>query len=127
MISLDVLVGEQQFQLEPHWTGSADRLFDRRWALTLLETVQARLRNEYDEAGKGERYEQLEGYLPGERIETTYAQAGALLGMSEGAVKVEVHRMKKRFGRLLRDEIAHTVASETEIDDEIRHLMAAIS
>ncbi len=126
-ISLDVIVAEQQFDLEPKSSLSPDKLFDRRWALTLLQTVQTRLKNEFQSAGKLERFEKLESYLPGERTSTSYAEAGVALGVSENAVKVEVYRMKKRFGELLRNEIAHTVASESEVEEEIRFLKQAIA
>lgn len=126
-VSLDAAMAEQQFALEPRVETSPDKLFDRRWALRLLEQAQERLRAEYTAAGKGERYRRMEDYLPGDRTGRTYAQTGVALGMSESAVKVEVHRMKKRFADLLRDEIARTVASEREIDDELRHLMEALS
>jgi RNA polymerase sigma-70 factor (ECF subfamily) len=121
-------MAERQFELEPRSDESPDRIFDRRWALTLLEHAQARLSQEYAAAGKADRYCELEGFLPGDRSSSkTYAEAGAAVGASEGAVKVEVHRMKKRFGEILRDEIAHTVASEQEIEEEIRYLMMSVT
>jgi len=122
-ILLDSLDAEQRFKLEPADRLSADLIFERRWAMTLLETARERLRSEYIAAGKGDRYELLEGNMPGERTEKTYAQLGADLGMSEGAVKTEVHRMKRRYAELMREEVARTVADEAEVDLELRHLI----
>lgn len=122
-LALDALTAEQRYQLEPADPLSADLVFERRWAITLLETARLRLRSEYSATGKGDRFELLEGSMPGERTEKTYAQIGAELGMSEGAVKTEVHRMKRRYAELMREEVARTVAVEAEIDLELRHLI----
>jgi DNA-directed RNA polymerase specialized sigma24 family protein len=109
-----------------HNGATPDREFDRQWALAILEQAQKRLREEYATAGKGERYCWLEDHLPGQRAGTSYTEVSAALGISEGAVKVEVHRMKKRLGELLRDEVSQTVTCEKEIDDELRYLVSAI-
>ena len=122
-IALDELTAEQRYRLEPADEFSADRIYERRWALTLLEASRARLRGEYAAAGKERRFELLEGWLPGEQIARTHAETSAELGLSEGAVKIEVHRMKKRYGELLREAVAKTVADPGEVDEEIRHLI----
>lgn len=122
-IPLDGLTAEQRYQLEPADRHSADLLFERRWAMTLLESARARLQAEFTNAGKIDRFNLLEGSLPGERVELTYAELGAKLGMSEGAVKTEVHRMKRRYAELMREEVARTVADPAEIDLELRHLI----
>jgi RNA polymerase sigma-70 factor (ECF subfamily) len=106
---------------------SADVLFDRSWALTLLEQVLARLRQEHLRDGKAEFFEQLKSTLTGERTSLPYSGIGARLGLSEGAVKVAVHRLRQRYRSLLREEIAHTVSSPEQIEEEIRALFAALS
>jgi DNA-directed RNA polymerase specialized sigma24 family protein len=127
LLSLDAAQAERSISLEAYCEATPDIDYDRRWALTVLEQAQERLREEYMSAGKGERYKRLEEHLPGKSALTSYAEASAALGMTENALKVEVHRMKRRLGALLRAEIAHTVASEQEIDEEVRYLIAAIS
>jgi RNA polymerase sigma-70 factor (ECF subfamily) len=122
-IPLDGLTAEQRYQLEPADHHSADLLFERRWALTLLEAARAQLQAEFAAASKSDRFNLLEGSLPGERVEKTYAELGQELGMSEGAVKTEVHRMKRRYAELMREEVARTVADPAEVDLELRHLI----
>ena len=106
-------------------TESAEKLYDRRWALTLLDQVMARLRTEMAGAGKLAHFEALKFCLTGEK--NAYAEVGARLAMTEGAVKVAVHRMRERYRALLRAEIAETVAGPEEIEDELRALMAALT
>ena len=126
-IALDGLSAEQRYSLEPASEMTADRVYDRRWALTLLETTRARLRQECFDADKAERFELLECYLPGEEPNRTYAEAGQELGLSEGAVKVEVHRLKKRYGELLRKEVAKTVGHASEVEEEVRYLIDVLA
>ncbi len=126
-LSLDALDAEARYALEPVDTHTADDLFDLRWALDVLERVRAGLHQEQTAAGKEARYAQLEQYLPGGDPVCDYATTADSLGMTEAAVKQEVHRMKRRFGELLRQVIAETVASPEEVDDEIRHLIDAVS
>lgn len=126
-ISLDGLQAERQFQLEPRVEAPLDRIFDRRWAMTVLKTAQDRLRATYAERDRLDRFQKLENYLPGESSSKPYAETGVEMGLSEAAVKMEVQRMRKRFGELLRAEIAHTVADESEIEEEIRYLIEVVS
>lgn len=126
-IALDGLTAEQRYRLEPADEMTADRIYDRRWALTLLETARGRLKEDCADGDKARRFELLECYLPGEEPTRTYAEAGQELGLSEGAVKVEVHRMKKRYGELLRQEVAKTVAHASEVEDEIRYLIDVLA
>jgi DNA-directed RNA polymerase specialized sigma24 family protein len=126
-VPLDAFVGDERLALEPTDRQSADLLFDRRWAITLLESARAALQLEYADQGKQRRFERLEGCLPGECREETYAAIGACLGMTEAAVKVEVCRMKRRYAILVRNEVAKTVATPAEIDEELRHLIHVLS
>jgi RNA polymerase sigma factor (sigma-70 family) len=125
-ISWDSQTAEERYRLEPADPVTPEQIYDRRWALTLLETVLARLAEEQSTAGKEQVFTQLRGYLWGEARETGYAEIAERLGMTEGAVKVTVHRLRRRLRDLLREEVAHTVASDAEIDEELRHLIAVI-
>jgi RNA polymerase sigma factor (sigma-70 family) len=104
-----------------------ERLFDRRWAFDLIEHVRRRLLEEYAEAGKPGVFQKLEPHLTQELTAQTRCQLAAVLNMNEGTVKIALHRLRRRFGEALRGEIAQTVATREEIDQEIRHLFATIS
>jgi RNA polymerase sigma-70 factor (ECF subfamily) len=106
---------------------SPEALFDRAWALTLLAQVLARLRQDHVRQGKAQFFDQLKSTLTGERTAVPYAAIGARLGLSEGAVKVAVHRLRQRYRELLRQEISHTVSTPDQVEEEIRALFAALS
>lgn len=106
---------------------TAEWIYEQRWALTLLAQVRARLEAQYAVEGKAERFTLVEQFLPGEESEMTYAEASARLGIAEGTLKSDVHRLKRRYRELLREEIAHTVATPADIDTELRHLAAVLS
>src|SRR5438046_2808923 len=108
-ISLDQMDAEDRFLLEPAHGLSANKIFDRRWATTLLDQAMARLREECLSSQKGDLLEKTQNYLSGERGEASYADLAVSLGMSEGAIKVAVHRLRQRYGELVRAEIAQTV------------------
>jgi len=127
IISLDEAAAEHLYSLEPVEPGSPEKQFDRGWACALADRVLGVLRAEYRAAGKGDLLAQLEPSLAREPVPGRYADWAAALGLSEGAVRVALHRLRRRFGELLREEIAQTVASPAEVDEEIRHLFAAIS
>ena len=124
-LSLDATDAESRYAHEPADHASADKLYDRRWALTLLDQVLARLREEMAAAGKLAQFDALKFSLTGERC--AYAEIAITLGMSEGAVKVAVHRLRERYRDLIRAEIAETVATPEEIEEELRDLLAALS
>ena len=104
-----------------------DKLFDRRWALMTLEQAVGRLRKEYQDTGKGPLFEQLQGFLSGGLGDSTYAGAAARLGMTESTLKSYVFRLRKRNREILREVIADTVASPSQIDEELRDLRAALA
>lgn len=106
---------------------SPDKLFEQTWVLTLLEQVMKSLQQEYVRTGKAKLFEALEGFLSGEKSEITYKEIGAGLHMGESAVKMAVSRLRHRYGELLRGEIAHTVSGQTSVEDELRHLLGALS
>ena len=125
MLSLQFDTAEGRFSREPSTDESPERTFDRRWALTLLDQVMSRLR-----AGAShspEQFDALKPYLTGDEPQLSYAHTATALGLSEGAVKVAVHRLRKKFREIVRDEIAQTVSSPAEIEDELRHLWSAVA
>ncbi len=105
----------------------ADQAYDRQWALTLLEQVFARLLEDCAAAGKAKLFDALKGYLSGSKSDASYGEVAAQLNMTAGSVQVAVHRLRRRYGELLRGEIAQTMSRPEEIDEEIRHLFAALS
>jgi RNA polymerase sigma-70 factor (ECF subfamily) len=126
-LSLDALPAEQRYALEPADRLSADRLFERRWALTLLENVLGRLREEYAAAGRLEAFELLKNALGGRTRDTPYADLAQQLDTTVGAVKVAVHRLRRRYRELLESEIAHTVTTPEEVAAERRYLLEVLS
>jgi RNA polymerase sigma factor (sigma-70 family) len=126
-LSWDLQGAENRYATEPSDGTTPETIFEQRWAVTLLERVLTLLREECLAGDKGALFEQLKDYVWGEKSGVTYAEVAGALGLSEGAVKVAVHRLRHRFGELLRSEIAHTVARPEEIDDEVRHLIEMIS
>ncbi|MBI2946411.1 MAG: sigma-70 family RNA polymerase sigma factor [Verrucomicrobia bacterium] len=125
-ISLDELAAEQRYHLEPATQLSPEKLFERTWGTTLLDRVKEQLREHYQSAGKEERFRQLQCFLPGDYEKRPYAEVARELGISEGALRVELHRLKATFRQLLRTEIAHTVSTPAEIDEELRHLIEVL-
>ena len=125
-ISIDPLDAERRYTLEPANRLTPERIFDRTWALTLLGRVVDRLRGEYDDAGQAARFEALIGVLTRDPTSGPYLEIANRLGTTEGNVRVAVHRLRRRYGVLLREEIAATIEDPTEVDDEIRALFAAL-
>ena len=126
IVPLEIETAEGRFQMEPPSDETPERVFDRRWALTLLDRVMSRLEVETGRSGKPSQFDRLKTYLTGDQPQLSYAQTASELGMSEGAVKVAVHRLRKRFRDLVREEIAQTVSSPEEIEDELRHLWSSV-
>jgi len=124
-IQLDT--AETRYGHEPADHGTPEQGYERRWALTLLETVLQRLRAEYEHAGKGELFAGLNASLVGGREAQPYAELAAKLDMNEGAVKVAVHRLRQRYRKLLRSEIAETMAATEDVDQELHHLFAVLA
>ena len=125
MLSLDFANGEARYALEPADDVTPERLFDRQWATALLEQVEALLRQEFADAGQATQYELLQPLMT-RAAATSYHDVGLAWGMSEGAVKTAVYRMRLRFRELLRAEIAGTLTDAQAIDDEIRDLFALL-
>ncbi len=126
MLSLDFQDGERRYQREPahHWT--PERVFERRWALTLLDRTLARLRHDHEAAGKIAFFEAFKGYLTADCSPATLREVGEQLGMTEGAAKVAVHRLRQKYRALLRAEIAQTVDTAEDVEDELSLLLSAL-
>ncbi len=124
---MDTQTADERYRLEPADEPSPERLFERRWALTLLDQVLARSEQEFREAGKAELFQRLRAFLIAGMGEESYAAVGAELGMSREAVKKAVQRMRHRYYQLFREEVAHTVADPAEAEEELRYLCAVIA
>jgi RNA polymerase sigma-70 factor (ECF subfamily) len=125
-LSFDARQAESQYRLEPRDDLDPEKVFERRWAFTVLRRAEARLAREL---GDDDRQQDLEHVFPlvaGAGPRGSYAEVAAALGISEDAVKMKVHRLRRRFGRLVREEIADTVADPDEVDDELRHLLTIV-
>ena len=127
MISFDAASAEERYRLEPIDQLDAAKLYERRWVTTLFDKVLARLEGEFRDSGKGASFDQLKGSLLAEDSGLSYSQLGAQLGLKEDAVKQAVHRMRRRYRELFREEIAQTVAGPGEVEDELNHLFAVLS
>lgn len=118
---------EARFGSEPVTGPTPEQEFDRKWAVTLLEVVLQRLGAEFQAEHKPKMFETLKPALVGDRDAQPYSALAESLGMSEGALKVAVHRLRQRFRRILREEVAQTVTSQNEVADEIRHLFEILA
>lgn len=126
-LSLDFEKGERQYQLEPVEATTAEELFERRWALTLLAHTMATLKSEYRERNHELLFRSLEPHLNQDSARVPYAELSETLNMTVDAIKQATRRLKLRYREILRAEIAGTVRSPSEIDDELRQLMTVIS
>ncbi len=124
-LSLDWRDADTRYQLDLRDDLSPDKLYDRAWAVALLERVVGRLRNECAAEGKTELFARLKPLLMADRSAISYSQAAAVLGISEEAARVAVHRLRRRYRELLREEIAQTLAEPARVEEEIRALFAA--
>lgn len=122
ILSLDFGEADQRYRHEPAHAQTPDMIYQKQWAKTLLERVTDKLRAEFAEKGKAHQFDKFHKFLSGKNNEETLGEAAAQLSMSEVAVKVAVHRMRQRFGEILRTEIANTVSSEEDVDREIEQL-----
>jgi len=124
--SLDELDAENRYLLEPPHDLTPKKMFDQRWAMTVLDQAMARLRDECMSNHKADLLSKLEGLLSGEKGEASYAQVAAYLNMSEGAIKMAVLRLRRRYGELIRAEIAQTVTSPKDAEEELQFLFSAL-
>ena len=118
--------GEERYQREPGHDETPDRIFERRWALSMLERVMERLRDEFVQHDRPENFERMKVFLLGQS-EAPYAALAGEMNTSEGALKVAIHRLRKRYRELFRQEIADTVADPAEVESELRYLAAVLT
>ncbi len=126
LIPLEELSASKRTEVEPADPLSADRLYERRWAVTLMEQVLRRLKDEYRTAGNAALFDSLKQLLPDEPGAPSRAEIASQLGMTENALRQAFHRFRHRYQVLLREEISHTVAIASDIEDELRHLIAVL-
>jgi RNA polymerase sigma factor (sigma-70 family) len=126
-LSLDWQDADSRYQIQPVDNLSPDKLYDRAWAMTVLERVIIRLREESGAGGKARLYEQLKPFLMAGKSEIPYAQAAAALELTEGAVRVAVHRLRRRYRELLREEIAQTLSDPAQAGEEMQALFSALT
>ena len=127
LLSIDFNQAENQYALEPADRLSPEKLFDKSWALTVLERTMAGLKTELAGKNKKELFDHLKIYLTAEKGSIPYRDTAAELNMTEAAVRTAVHRLRRHYRKSLRDEIAQTVATEDQIDEEIDDLFAALT
>jgi RNA polymerase sigma-70 factor (ECF subfamily) len=125
VISIDQELAESRFGSEPAHNFRPDILFDRQWAMTLLERAITRLREEYVASGRAALFEHLQSCLAREETALPYVEIAVRLGLTEAAVKMAVHRLRARYREIVREEISHTVCTAGQIEEEIQHLFLA--
>jgi RNA polymerase sigma-70 factor (ECF subfamily) len=126
IIQLDALSAEARYKLEPVDPVTPEQVYARNWARSLLETAVGKLRREYEAGGMAPLFEQLKFCLTVERHSTPYADLARQLGISEGSIKVRVHRLRLRYREWVRAEVANTVATPDEVEEELQHLFRAL-
>jgi RNA polymerase sigma-70 factor (ECF subfamily) len=126
LIPLEELRAGERFEMEPADPVTAEMIYERRWALTVLERVLSRLKDDYRAAGNAALFDSLKELLPDEPGSASQAEIAARLGMTENAIRQAFYRFRQRYQALLREEIAYTVATPGDIGDELRHLIAVL-
>jgi len=126
-LSLDFESADSRCPVEPASELTADQLYEREWALTVLDQVMRRLEDKFVQSGRKRQFDELKGFLIGEHAGSTYADVAAKLGITQVAAKMAASRLRRRYRELLRDEIAQTVAGPDDVEDEIRNLFATLA
>ena len=126
VVPLEFSSGERRYQLEPAHDETPERIYERRWALSVLDRVVEKLRNEFVQHGRPDHFERLKVFLLGQS-DAPYAALAQELNTSEGALKVAIHRLRKRYRELFRQEIADTVADPAEVESELRYLATVLT
>ena len=126
VLSLEFALGEERYQREPSHDETPERIFERHWVLSMLDRVMGRLRDEFVQHGRQEHFERLKVFLLGQS-DAPYAALAPEMNTSEGALKVAIHRLRKRYRELFRQEIADTVADPADVESELRYLAAVLT
>lgn len=127
IIPLDTVEAQARYAQETIDQRTPEAFFERRWAFAVLERTMTELRREYATAQKSDVFEALQGFLPGGRGDFSRAELAASRDMSVGALDVAIHRLRQRFGALLREQVSRTVSADTEVDEELRYLISLLS
>lgn len=127
LLSIDFTAAENQYALEPAYSLSPEKLFDKSWALTVLERTMSRLKAELTAQNKQDLFDHLKIYLTSEKDSIPYREKAAEMNLTEGNVRTAVHRLRRRYRKLLRDEIAQTVTADNQVDEEIDDLFNALA
>ncbi|HOX56411.1 MAG TPA: RNA polymerase sigma factor [Candidatus Paceibacterota bacterium] len=125
VVPIDQEFAESRFAADPSLNVQPDVLYDRQWAMTLLERAMSQLREEYVASGRAKLFEYLQSCLVRDESALPYGEIAARLNLTESAVKMAIHRLRARYREILRDEVAHTVSSREEVEEEVRHLFSA--
>jgi DNA-directed RNA polymerase specialized sigma24 family protein len=126
-VPLDLVLAEGRFRIAESDSQSPEKLFDRQWALTVLDLAMNALKREYAIRGKEERFDQLHGQLTGDEKSIKYRELAAAMKTTEGALKVRIHRMRQEYRRIVRELIGQTLTSPGEVEEEVQHLFAALA
>jgi RNA polymerase sigma factor (sigma-70 family) len=126
LVPLEGLQPEERYRLEPADESTPAKVFDRCWAMSVLDAAMNGLREEYESSGRARLFAELKGTVSG-GVSAAYEEIAARLGMREGAVKVAAHRLRHRYGEMLRTEVANTVGGEDDVEQELEDLMAILS
>ena len=127
VVPLDTGLAERLYAAQSVPESSLEREYERRWALTLVEQAVGRLRTEYDQAGKAAEFARLKGFLTAEHGSLPYGPVASSLGTTEGAARVMVHRLRRRFREIFSEEVAHTLANPRDLVEEMEHLMEVLA
>lgn len=127
VVPLDTVVAERLYAQQSAAEASPGHEYERRWALTLVEHAVNRLRSEYEQAGKAAEFQRLKGFLSAEQSSIGYGTLAGELGSTEGAARVMVHRLRRRFREIFSEEVAHTLADPQDLAEEMRHLMDVLA
>jgi len=125
-VSLDAEEAERRFRYEPTAESTPEEAFEQRWAMAVLEQALSRLQSEWADTDRGEQFECLKPHLTGQEPRIPFKQVGARLRMSESSARGAMYRLRQRFGQLIREEVAETVADPDQVDDEVRHLLGIL-
>lgn len=117
---------ERYYSIRTPGSATPQEVFEHRWAMTVIARALERLEEESARAGTGRQFEHLKPYLTSTEVQVPYKEAARRLKMSEGAIKVAVHRLRRRYGESLRAELSETVADPSEVDDELRHMLSVL-
>lgn len=126
IVSLNADEAESRYRLEPQDSTTPEQIYERRWAITLLDRVLQRLKEDYHAKDKADLFDQCQVYLTGTSDAASYAVVGERLEMGEGAVKVAVHRLRQRYRELLQEEVAQTLEADGDIEEELAALLTAV-